>query len=377
MVQLLFAATFTGSCSMFELVIFEVIDFLDKDSRRLNWKVDLDVMLALVVFILPFAQFYFSCRDAGMTRVRSLGVATLLLGAFLVGFWRLGDPFPQVDPRHGVFSIEQGMSRVGVVGVTVMAILSGVGSVVTPYNWMTYFIRGFAPKDMAALQNRMFQAIGCGWRFVRPALALTGAGVRGRLTVQKKKLLLMIEREERKEERFGGSSSWMPQQVSRGLAMLGLGRPSDRLAKDALSLREEIRAVEELSRQLFLELVDLRGARERELQSRTWRGRAMNLLGHLLVGVCVFRIGSAAFNIMFARRRVDPITRLIHLTVYWGNAEFVRRPRCPRHTAPVSIGCSHELPLSVRTRSIGRSSLHFYLLVSFAALRRHRALELN
>ena len=97
--------------------------------------------------------------------------------------------------------------------------------------------------------------------------------------MQKKKLLLMIEREERKEERFGGSSSWMPQQVSRGLAMLGLGRPSDRLAKDALSLREEIRAVEELSRQLFLELVDLRGARERELQSRTWRGRAMNLLG--------------------------------------------------------------------------------------------------
>ena len=41
------------------------------------------------------------------------------------------------------------------------------------------------------------------------------------------------------------------------------------------------------------------------------------------------------------------------------------------------IGCSHELPLSVRTRSIGRSSLHFYLLVSFAALRRHRALELT
>ena len=354
MVQLLFAATFTGSCSMFELVIFEVIDFLDKDSRRLNWKVDLDVMLALVVFILPFAQFYFSCRDAGMTRVRSLGVATLLLGAFLVGFWRLGDPFPQVDPRHGVFSIEQGMSRVGVVGVTVMAVLSGVGSVVTPYNWMTYFIRGFAPKDMAALQNRMFQAIGCGWPLLPSSLGPLPdrRGVRGRLTVQKKKLLLMIEREERKEERFGGSSSWMPQQVSRGLAMLGLGRPSDRLAKDALSLREEIRAVEELSRQLFLELVDLRGARERELQSRTWRGRAMNLLGHLLVGVCVFRIGSAAFNIMFARRRVDPITRLIHLTVYWGNAEFVRRPRCPRHTGPMSIGAA----MNCRCRS-GREVL--------------------
>ena len=159
-VQLLFAATFTGSCSMFELVIFEILDVLDNDSRRLNWKIDLDVMLALVIFILPFAQFYFSCRDVGMARLRSVAVALLLLGAFLGGFWRLGDPFPQIDPRHGVFSIEQGMSRVGVVGVTVMAILSGVGSVITPYNWLTYFIRGFTPKDMAALQSRMFQAIG-------------------------------------------------------------------------------------------------------------------------------------------------------------------------------------------------------------------------
>jgi hypothetical protein len=32
--------------------------------------------------------------------------------------------------------------------------------VITPYNWLTYFIRGFTPKDMAALQSRMFQAIG-------------------------------------------------------------------------------------------------------------------------------------------------------------------------------------------------------------------------
>lgn len=38
---------------MFELVIFEILDVLDRDSRRLNWKVDLDFMLALVIFVLP------------------------------------------------------------------------------------------------------------------------------------------------------------------------------------------------------------------------------------------------------------------------------------------------------------------------------------
>jgi hypothetical protein len=143
--------------------------------------------------------------------------------------------------------------------------------------------------------------------------------------VQKKKLLVMVERERQQQQRFGdnGGDSWLSSVFSGiGLGVF-FGGGFDRLAKDSHALREEIRAVEELSRQLFLELVDMRAARERELESRTWRGRVMHLFGHLLVGVCVFRIGAAAFTLAFERKRVDPITRLIHLTIYWGNpSEF-------------------------------------------------------
>eukprot|EP01043_Picozoa_sp_COSAG02_P079442 COSAG02_NODE_18381_length_942_cov_1.326216_2_plen_226_part_00 len=135
----------------------------------------------------------------------------------------------------------------------------------------------------------------------------------------------MVERERQQQERFGdnGGNSWLSSVLS-GIGLDSFfGGASDRLAKDSHALREEIRAVEELSRQLFLELVDMRAARERELESRTWRGRVMHLFGHLLVGVCVFRIGAAAFTLAFERKRVDPITRLIHLTIYWGNpSEF-------------------------------------------------------
>lgn len=150
-----------------------------------------------------------------------------------------------------------------------------------------------------------------------------------RLTVQKKKLLAMVEREIQQQQRFGDSDGGGGSWSSSIIAGLGLsfgvgGGASDRLAKDSHTLREEVRAVEELSRQLFLELVDMRVARAREEQSRTWKGRIMHLFGHLLVGVCVFRIGAAAFTLAFDRQRVDPITRLIHLTVYWGKgyAEF-------------------------------------------------------
>ena len=34
---------------------------------------------------------------------------------FLCGF-QLGDPFPILSPKHGILSIEQGISRVGVIG---------------------------------------------------------------------------------------------------------------------------------------------------------------------------------------------------------------------------------------------------------------------
>ena len=160
-VQLVFSLTFALSCTMFELVIFEILGILDKSSRFFHWKLGLYSMLFTLIFLLPFYISYFLVRTIRFVHRRRIVV--LLAGtfwlAFLYMFWKIGNPFPILSSKHGIFSIEQGISRVGVIGVTMMAILSGFGAVNCPYTYMTYFMRHVTDADIQNLERRQFQTM--------------------------------------------------------------------------------------------------------------------------------------------------------------------------------------------------------------------------
>lgn len=71
----------------------------------------------------------------------------------------MGDPFPILSPKKGLLSIEQGVSRIGVIGVTVMALLSGFGAVNYPYTSMAYFMRPVSYADVLAIEKRLLQTM--------------------------------------------------------------------------------------------------------------------------------------------------------------------------------------------------------------------------
>ncbi|KAK0148298.1 Golgi pH regulator [Merluccius polli] len=252
-VQVVFSITFAFSCTMFELIIFEILVQRQK------------LLFACVVW---FTFMYF--------------------------FWKLGDPFPILSPKHGILSIEQLISRVGVIGVTLMALLSGFGAVNCPYTYMSYFLRNVTDSDILALERRLLQTMD--------------------MIVSKKKRIAMTRRQiyQRGEDQNKQTGLW-------GMIKSVTSSPSSNLSL----VQQEVDALEELSRQLFLETVDLQTTKERIEYSKTFQGKYFNFLGYFFSIYCVWKIFMATINIVFDRvGKTDPVTRGIEITVNYLGIQF-------------------------------------------------------
>ncbi len=99
-------------------------------------------MLIDVLAILPFYQCFLYAieHDQAWIRKQRWTIASVLYCIYLYLFWRVGDQVP-ANLNHSIFSMEATVGRVGVVGVTLMAVLSGLGAVFTPYTNLSYFLK--------------------------------------------------------------------------------------------------------------------------------------------------------------------------------------------------------------------------------------------
>ncbi|XP_035825193.1 Golgi pH regulator isoform X2 [Aplysia californica] len=299
-VSLVFSVTFALSCIMFELIIFEILGVMESSSRFFHWKLGLYAILFVLIAVLPYYIAYYLIQNVRLVPQKRHVRIFFAGGAWCVTlylFWRVGDPFPILSPKHGIFSIEQCIGRVGVIGVTLMAILSGFGAVNCPYTYLSYFNRHVTGADIQSIERRLLQTV-------------------DRIITKKKKVALS----ERDSLRRASLST--PSKGIWGLlksAATGVGSGAENLGP----LKQETKALEELSRQLFLETADLHDARDRIEYSKTFKGRYFNFLGHFFSIYCVWKIVMATINIIFDRvGKVDPVTRGIEFAVKYFGFEF-------------------------------------------------------
>uniref|UniRef100_A0A8D0A1F0 G protein-coupled receptor 89B n=1 Tax=Sander lucioperca TaxID=283035 RepID=A0A8D0A1F0_SANLU len=266
--KVVFSVTFAFSCTMFELIIFEILGALSTSSRYFHWKLNLYVILLVLIFVVPFYIGYFVVSNIRLLQRQKLLFACMVWFTFMYFFWKLGDPFPILSPKHGILSIEQLISRVGVIGVTLMALLSGFGAVNCPYTYMSYFLRNVTDSDILALERRLLQTMD--------------------MILSKKKRIAMTRRQmyQRGEDQNRQTGFWgMIKSVT-----------STQSGSENLSLiQQEVDALEELSRQLFLETVDLQATKERIEYSKTFQGKYFNVLGYFFSIYCVWKIFMVKF----------------------------------------------------------------------------------
>ena len=68
-------------------------------------------MLFMVIVLTPFYIIYFILSSSHLVSVGMRKPLTLITWcAYFYIFWKLGDPFPILSPKHGILSIEQGKS---------------------------------------------------------------------------------------------------------------------------------------------------------------------------------------------------------------------------------------------------------------------------
>eukprot|EP00842_Homolaphlyctis_polyrhiza_P004841 jgi/Hompol1/5358/HPOL_000403-RA len=166
------------------------------------------------------------------------------------------------------------ISRTAVIGVTLMALLSGFGAVYAPYTSLFFFLRAVTDHEIARAEQQLCSTIDSIFGRKAELLAHTN----------------------QKSQSSSSQSGFFGNEYT---------------------LKKMIEAEESLLRNLFTDLDDLRVERDRFMHAMTWRGLQQNILGYLLSAYCIFKVLMSIFNILFNRAGdTDPITSTLNILVH-------------------------------------------------------------
>ncbi|PNP40681.1 hypothetical protein TGAMA5MH_07388 [Trichoderma gamsii] len=304
-----FGTTVGLAATLGALIMAEILEAVDPAARNLALRVTVPALLFMLVVLIPWLECRSLVSSAGWSFQRTakgtmprmaLGLQAVLFGGWLFVFWSMGSVVPRAEimlrsppppttsdgrakGTMGEDLTRACLERIGVVGISLMALLSGFASVSSPWHtFSTAELRKRKPLTEADLNRKQ-----------------TGLDATNEMLVTKKHRLHYLERKiaedaAAKEGKSGGLV---------GLVMGSIrGQSSEQL--EVQTLRMEIAGLEAMEANLSSNLLLMKSQRAASARASTTLGRLLLVPSYIFSAYCVYRI--LATSLTTLRRASSP-----------------------------------------------------------------------
>lgn len=268
-----FSLCFEESAILFALVLLEAMGTaIPHDLLRSNWTFSLFAVIALAVLLIPLGicllvTFRFDVASPILKRAL---LALIPFVVWIVLFLRV--PLPPATVGEEFRFLNGALSRTALLGVVLIALLSGSGA--TSAAWDTYeaFFAKKKPKAVTASELRDAEE----------SFRRTCADLASRRRALESVQNAPLSEAERQQQAGFFSRMWAGSQRS----------------KDIKSLSQEINGLEILASAMRDDLDSRRTRHRQALWSKTIQGRLLLGAGHLFSVYCVWRVLLAALSLV-------------------------------------------------------------------------------
>jgi hypothetical protein len=335
-----FGATVGLAAVLAELILAEIVEVVEPGARALAVRVTVGSLLVLLVGVVPALEVRGLVQGVGLggrgkkgSRFAEVVKGLVFLG-WLGGFWALGGLVPGAGRREGVYDVGAGgfdstaatmstrvgredgegmfgdgglsracLERIGVIGISLMALLSGFASVSSP--WHTF------------VDNRAYRR--------RPVTDADIARKQAGLDATSEMLITKRHRLRSLQRKVPAASDAAAASGSSGLVgkMIGSLKGIGGGGGDAAEIRAlqlEISGLETMESTLSSSLSLLRNRQAAHARDGTALGRMLSMPGYVFSLYCIYRILATTLTTL---RRVyqpyssfsssDPINRFLGL----------------------------------------------------------------
>ncbi|TCD62664.1 hypothetical protein EIP91_006586 [Steccherinum ochraceum] len=272
----LFALSFSESCTLFLLLMCQGLEIFHPKTRLMNWDISLSLLLMFIMVLIPLAySLVLSYRSSPVSKtIQRPTITRIIISALPIGLFTYllsFIPLPTVIASQSVGA--RILSRLVVVGIVILGLLSGFGSINTA--WM--FFPRFSRNEKSCPTEQQVTQAEQGLERIQRDLAERRSALRRREASQPK-----------------SESSW-----------LGRMMPSFRGQDEMSSAMQEISGLEALEVQMARNL-DAMKERRREVKfAGTLRGRLFMWGGRLFALYCVYRTIMSIVNLIMPTRSLS------------------------------------------------------------------------